>query len=97
MIKIQIIGIRKPGDTANHHSAISHYKWQDQNGQTGIWDRMAMVNWIQQDPDNHKAYVTDRARDVVYCRVVRNQYGTWFLETRPDGILADNLLRLPPC
>lgn len=97
MIKIQIIGIRKPGGATNHHSAISHYKWQDQNGQIGIWDRMTMVNWIQQDPDNHKAYVTDRAGDVVYCRVVRNQYGTLFLETRPDGILADNLLRLSPC
>ncbi len=97
MVKIRIIGIRKPGGAYNHHSAISHYKWQDESGQTVIWDRLTMVEWLQEDPTNHKAYVEDRAGDTVNCRVVQNQHGTLFLETRPDGILADNLLRLPLC
>ncbi len=96
MIQIRITGIRKPA-TAYHHSAISHYRWVDETGNSDIWDRPKMVNWLLQDQTQHKAYVLDRAGDKAYCKVVKNQYGTVFLETRPDGILADNLLRLPPC
>lgn len=97
MIQIKIIGIRKPGGANNHHSAISHYRWQDSIGQTDIWERMKMVNWLLEDTSNRRAYVTDRTGQIAYCKVVKNQYGTLFLETYPDGTLADNLLSLPPC
>jgi hypothetical protein len=95
MIDIQIIGIRKPGGAYNDHSAISHYQWRDGNGQTAIWDRMKMVNWILEAPQQHRAYVKDIAGDVAFCKVMRSPSGTLFLETRPDGTMADNLLSLP--
>ncbi len=97
MIQIRIIGIRKPGGATNYHSAISHYKWQDQSGQTGIWERMVMVNWLLADTNGRRAYVLDRVGNVAYCKVVKNQNGTMFLETYPDSTRADNLLSLPLC
>ncbi len=97
VIEIQIIGIRKPGGTANIHAAISHYKWQDASGATAIWDRMQMVQWLLQDTTQHKAFVLDSQGDKAYCKVVKNRFGTVFLETYPDQTGADNLLRLPPC
>ncbi len=95
MINIQIIGIRKPGGAYNDHSAISHYQWRDGNGQVDVWDRMAMVNWILENPKDHAAYVRDVNGDVAYCKVMKSPAGTFFLETRPDRTLADNLLSLP--
>lgn len=97
MIEIEIIGIRKPGGASNTHAAISHYQWKDAAGNTDIWTREQMVSWLLQDTTQRKAFVRDRRGDKAYCRVVRNVHNTIFLETYPDGILADNLLRLPPC
>jgi len=95
MIQIRIIGIRKPGGAYNDHSAISHYQWQDGTGNIGLWDRIIMVNWILGNPREHAAYVQDSRGDVAYCKVVRNQYGTLFLETYSNFSLRDNLLSLP--
>ncbi len=95
MIQIQIIGIRKPGGAHNDHSAISHYQWRDEIGQVDIWERMRMVNWIMENPDQHKAYVRGSRGDIAYCRVMRSPAGTLFLETYPDHTQADNLLNLP--
>lgn len=97
VIELRIIGIRKPGGVGNTHAAISHYKWQSSTGATDIWDRMQMVQWLLQDLTQHKAFVLDRQGDKAYCRVVKNQFGTVFLETYPDQTGADNLLSLPPC
>lgn len=95
MIQIRIIGIRKPGGAYNDHAAISHYQWMDNTGKTGIWDRISTVNWILENPREHAAYVRDNRGDIAYCKVVRNQYGTLFLETYTDHTLKDNLLSLP--
>ncbi len=94
MIDVQIIGIRKPGGVYNDHTAISHYQWKDVNGQIAIWDRMTMVNWLLEN-NEHRAYVRDRYGDIAYCKVMKSPAGTLFLETRPDGTIADNLLSLP--
>ena len=94
MIQVQIIGIRKPGG-AYDHSAITHYQWRDLTGQIVIWERMRMVNWLLEDPAQHKAYVRDRLGEIAYCKVVKNQYGTLFLETYADNTMRDNLLSLP--
>lgn len=94
MIKIQIIGIRKPGG-AYDHSAITHYQWKDEIGQVAVWERMKMVNWILENSAEHKAYVKDSLGEIAYCKVVKNQYGTLFLETYPDQTRRDNLLSLP--
>lgn len=95
MIDVQIIGIRKPGGPYNDHSAISHYQWKDMTGQTDIWERMKMVNWLLEKPTEHRAYVKDSIGDIAYCKVMRSPAGTLFLETRPDRTMADNLLSLP--
>jgi len=95
VIQFRIIGIRKPGGAYNDHSAISHYQWQDMTGQVGIWDRMRMVNWILENPREHIAYVRDSRGDTAFCKVVRNQYGTLFLETYANYTSLDNLLSLP--
>jgi hypothetical protein len=95
MIYIQIIGIRKPGGAYNDHTAISHYQWKDVTGQIAIWDRMKMVNWLLENPSEHSAYVRDSRGDVAYCKVMKSPAGNLFLETRPDGTVADNLLNLP--
>lgn len=95
MIQIRIIGIRKSSEVLNDHSSISHYQWQDETGHIVIWGRTIMVNWILENPREHAVYVRDSRGDVAYCKVVRNQYGTLFLETYPDQTLCDNLLSLP--
>ena len=95
MIDIQIIGIRKPGGVYNDHSAISHYQWRDGANNTAIWERLNTVNWILENPREHRAYVRDRLGEVAFCRVMKSPTGTLFLETRPDGAVADNLLSLP--
>ena len=97
MIEIQIIGIRKPGGAYNTHSAITHYQWLDQTGKTGIWTRQEMIDWLLSDLNQHKAFVRDRQGDKAYCKVVKNQFGTIFLENYEDGTIANNLLNLPPC
>jgi len=94
MTVVQIIAIREPA-VSGHHSAIIAYRYKTQQGQVYDINRMEMVNWIQQDITQHKAYVTDRNGDVAYCRVEHNIYGTYYLETSPDRIYADNLLALP--
>jgi hypothetical protein len=94
MTQIQIIAIRKP-TLPDHHSAITDYRWKDSSGQIKDTDRLTMVNWIQQNRAQHKAYVVDSRGDVAYCRVEHNIYGTYYLETQPDGIKSDNLLALP--
>lgn len=96
MIEIQITGIRKPGGVHNTHEAISHYRWQDAI-KTAIWTREQMVTWILQDTSQYKAFVVDRRGQRAYCKVVKNNYGTIFLETYADGTVADNLLNLPSC
>lgn len=95
MILRQIVAIKEPGVRPAHHSAIIAYRYKNQQSQLYDINRMDMVNWILQDPSEHKAYVIDRKGDVAYCKVMHNQYGTYYLETKPDGIYADNLLALP--
>lgn len=95
-MQVRIIGIRKPGGIYNDHSAISHYQWKnEETGQTNIAERMAMVNWILENPRENLAYVRDFRGDTAYCKVVKNQYGTVFLETYADSTWRDNLLSLP--
>lgn len=96
-MEVQIIGIRKPGGAQNTHEAISHYQWRNPAGEVGISTREEMVSWIMQNPSVNRAYVLDRQRNKAYCKVVRNDRGTVFLQTYPDGTVADNLLNLPPC
>ena len=95
MNQIRIIGIRKPGGAYNDHAAVSHYQWQNAVGEISIWDRMTMVSWILKNPRENVAYVKDSRGDIAYCKVVRNQFGTLFLETYPDYTSRDNLLNLP--
>jgi hypothetical protein len=95
MIDVQIIGIRKPGGVNNEHSSISHYQWLDTTGQTDIWERLRLVDWLLDKTEIHRAYVKDRNGDIVFCKIMRSSSGNLFLETRPDGIKADNLLSLP--
>lgn len=96
MIQIRIIGIRKPGGAYNDHSAISHYQWRNEiTGETFTWDRMTMVNWILQNPRENVAYVKNFKGNIAYCKVVRNQFGTMFLETYSNNTMSDNLLSLP--
>lgn len=95
MIKIRIIEIHIPFGSIVHHSAISDYKFIDTDGTIHIWTRGEMVQWLQQDLNNHNSYVLDRFGDKAYCEVIQNQFGTIFLKTKPDGIIADNLLSLP--
>ncbi len=97
MIEIQITGIRKPGGAYNTHAAISHYRWKDSTGNVSIWTRERMVEWLLADSKQHRAYVMDSQGRKAYCKVVRNIYGTVFLETYPDGTVSDNLLNLPSC
>ncbi len=56
-----------------------------------------MIDWLLSDLNQHKAFVRDRQGDKAYCKVVKNQFGTIFLETYADGTIADNLLNLPLC
>ncbi len=95
MILRQIVAIRLPAVGPRHHSAIIAYRYKNQQGLLYDINRMDMVNWMLQDKEEHKAYVKDRKGDVAYCKVMHNQYGTYYLETKADGIYADNLLALP--
>jgi hypothetical protein len=97
MIRRQIIAIHKPLGAPEHHSAIAEYKFiaLDEGGQTYIALRMNMVNWISQDRINHIAFVVDRRGDTATCVVEESPAGNYYLKTRPDGIIADNLLSLP--
>src|ERR1035437_8683778 len=91
----RIVAIHKPEGTPEHHSAIEIYRWRDVNNNTYDSLRIPMANWMLQNLNENLAYVVDKAGDTVYCKVMKNQYGTYYLETRPDGIKADNLLSLP--
>lgn len=95
MIQVRITGVRRPVLGPFHHSAITHYRWESQAGEIKISDRMTFVNWILENPKEHFAYVKDYMGNIAYCKVVRNQFGTIFLETYPDFTNKDNLLNLP--
>ena len=97
MIRRQIIEIHKPFSAPEHHSAIEQYKYiaLDEDGLVHIALRMNMVNWINQDPINNVAFVMDRRRETAPCVVEESPAGNYYLKTRPDGIIADNLLSLP--
>jgi hypothetical protein len=64
-------------------------------GQVAIWERMQMVNWILKNLTEHKAYVKDSLGEIAYCKIVKNQFDTLFLETYADQTRRDNLLSLP--
>lgn len=98
--KIQITCINK--DSGNHNNpleAISDYGWSDTNSdKTGKWTRSKMVSWIEEDKDNHKAFVKDSADgSEVYCYVRTSVNGVKFLQTKRNDTERDNLLSLPEC
>lgn len=89
---LQITGIRKPNPN-DSHTAISHYRWRkDANGETGIDTRMDVINYLER---NHETAYVSVAAGTITCSIQENQYGTKFLETRPDSTGKDNLLALP--
>lgn len=89
---LQITGIRKP-NPSDSHTAISHYRWHDDADNTnGINERVALISWMEANKVG--AYVSVSAGTVA-CTIRENQYGTKYLETRPDNTGKDNLLALP--
>ena len=89
---LQITGIRKPNPD-DSHTAISHYRWRkDAGGETGIDTRMDVIDYLER---NREAAYVSVAAGTVTCTIRENQYGTKYLETRPDSTGKDNLLALP--
>lgn len=99
--KIQITCINK--DSGNHNNplqAISHYGWVNafDSENKGKWTRSKMVSWIEEDKDNHKAFVKDSADgSEVYCYVRTSVNGVKFLQTKRNDTERDNLLSLDEC
>lgn len=93
--EVQIIA-RRGGSDITHH-AITHYKWIRKSSDAGIIDtRQAVVNWVDQDPQLHKAFVQDKFGRKAYCGV-RQLGNVRFLQTYADGVWTNNLLDLPQC
>ncbi len=88
---LQITGIRKP-NPSDPHTAISLYRWRkDANNQTGIDTRDDVINYLVGNRET--AYVSVSGSTIT-CMIRENQYGTKYLETRPDNTGKDNLLAL---
>ncbi len=85
---IYITAVRMSGGILHDH--IIRYQWRDpSSSQTGASDRPSMVDWVENGGD---ARVRDGAREVG-VRVVNAE--PKYLRTYADGVVTDNLLRLP--
>ena len=99
-MSVEIVCIEEDnGNHYNKHEAINTYGWWDADDRKIVkTSRNSMVSWIEEDKDEHKAYVVDRANHKkAYCFVRKNSYGTKLLQTYADGDWKDNLLSLGEC
>jgi len=88
-MRIQIVKVHIPIGENEHHSAISQY--MDSTGT--VWQKPVIISWLRNTANS--AFVQDRYGDTVNCEIVDSQYGNPYLKTKPDGIIADNLLSQP--
>jgi len=100
MAEIEITGIRKDnGNHDNPYEAVEAYRWiQKSSGKGAITNRQTVVSWLDNGINGVTvtAYV-HRVDPRANCYVNQSERGTRFLQTRPDAIEANNLLRLPEC
>lgn len=86
---MQIASVHIPPAAPMHHSAITQYM----TSVGVVWNKPELISWLQ--ISGNTAFVQDRNGDVVYCEVIYPISGNPYVKTRPDGIIADNLLSLP--
>ena len=88
-MNIQIIKVHIPYGEPEHHSAITKYM----SSGNVVWEKADLISFLQSSSNG--AFVKDRQGDTVFCEVVYPSSGRPYIKTKPDGILADNLLSLP--
>lgn len=76
------------------HEHIAYVRWTDEAGKTGWMTREQGVEWLQAN-DANKARVQSAADPRGYVSVKAIEGKPPYLQTRRNGILMDNLLRLP--
>jgi Protein of unknown function (DUF3892) len=94
---VRITCIRKDnGNHENPYLAIESLGWiNESNRQAGESSRLEMYDFIVHQ--NGQAYVTDSRGDKAYLEGKISSLSNKFVRTIPDGIKADNLLKLPEC
>jgi hypothetical protein len=92
-MSINITHVRlSPGGTQHEH--ITDLKWANpERMTTGSCSRATIVEWI--DVKKGQAYVESSPTKVPVV-VVKPPGMTPYLRTQANGVLTDNLLRLPP-
>jgi hypothetical protein len=91
MARYQIIGVRKP-DRYSTHEHITHLQLADRR----IFTREAIIRAIEVGGDSF--YTVDSYNGKhAEVEVVHPYRRDPYLQTRADGDLNDNLLRLPAC
>ncbi len=77
------------------HEYIARVRYIDvDTKQLGEKSRAEMVEWLS-NPTNH-AFVADKWKNKVEVHIVRQTNKPSYIQTKADGVLTDNLLKLPP-
>jgi hypothetical protein len=95
-VAIRITCISKEaGRHEDPHVAISFLGWVNpENGERGKSTRIDVHTWVSQ---GGKAFVQDSRGDRAYLVARTSAHGNPYVQSIADGILTDNLLRLPEC
>jgi len=95
-MSIRIICIGKSGGYhADPHHAIQRLGFLDEGtGNTDIWNRLEMYDWIK---TGGVAYVRDARDNTAYVRTREHAKGTKYLQTCAGRVWTDNLLALTEC
>lgn len=94
-VKITCIN-KDNGHHSDPHEAITHLGWlNESNSEYGKCTRMAMVEFIRDKKG--EAYVVDQFGHKAYLEVKVSINRTWYVRTKPDNTLANNLLALLEC
>jgi len=80
-----------PGTAQNHQSHLGKFWWVDTTSKTGTWTRQQAYDYVLANPgDIYVAEGSNRVTVLAY----RNNAGTEWIQTAPDGTRRDNLMTL---
>lgn len=88
----QIKCITKP-NAHSSHEAITHVGGARSNGGYFYITRTECANDIRTNRESYFVQVGNDKVDVI----AYEKGGVWYIKTKPDSTLRDNLLSLPPC
>jgi hypothetical protein len=93
-MSIDITSVHMEPSNGHAHEHIARVRWQNtsDSAKTGENSRQEIVDWLQADTTNNKAYVADADGRVAVGVVNSNPP---YLRTYADGEWTNNLLALP--